>query len=288
MHIIRYLTLLSLILSINLLFSPIVSGEIFTDSGLVDIPTGKVLNHGIFEAGVNTSFLNEPLLSRDVTALRVNFGMFDRLEIGLLHLLDINNGLPLSSLAHLKAQLIAESGLTPNIALGVENLGDKIPLKWKTYQPQSVFLVISKTFTIPKLPIFIGHIGIGNHRFASIDQNIGVFGGVSMGFHPSFTRGDIELNLEYDGKGINAGLRHIADTGLQVAVGVDTLNKPDETRYLLSVSWTNQKIIEQIAGANRLARQAARLASQAKNRSYQYRNSKRIDYCFSSIDSITL
>lgn len=261
---IRYLTFLSFIFSINLFFSPIVSGEIFTDSGLVDIPTGEVLKHGIFEACVNTSFLNEPSLSRDVTAFRVNFGIYDRLEVGLLHLLELNNGLPRSSLAHLKAQLIAESGLTPTIAFGVENLGDKIPPKWETYEPQSVFLVISKTFTIPKLPTFIGHIGIGNHRFASIDQNIGGFGGVSMGFHPSFTRDEIEVNLEYDGRDINAGLRHTADTGLQVAVGVDTLNKPDETRYLFSVSWTNEKMIQQIAGANRLARQAARLATQAK------------------------
>lgn len=267
MHIIRYLTLLSLILSINLLFSPTVSGEVFTDSGLVDIPTGEVLKHGIFGVGVNTSFLNERSLSRDVTGFRVNFGMFDRLEIGLVHLLEINNGLRRSSLAHLKAQLIAESGLIPNIVLGVENLGDKIPPKWKTYQTQSAFLVVSKTFTIPKLPIFMVHIGIGNHRFASVDQNIGLFGGVSTGFHPSFTRGDIKLNLEYDGNGINAGLRHTADTGLQVAVGVDTLNIPEEIRYLFSVSWTNEKIIEQIAGANRLARQAARLATQAKNRS---------------------
>ncbi len=264
---IRYLTLFSLILSIYLLFSPIVRGDIFKDSGLVDIPTGEILKHGIFGVGVNTSFLNEPSLSRDVTAFRVNFGMFDRLEIGLVHLLEINNGLHSRSLAHLKAQLIAESGLIPNIALGVENLGDKIPPKWETYQTQSAFLVISKTFTIPKLPIFMGHIGIGNHRFALVDQNIGVFGGVSTGFHPSFTRGDIKLYLEYDGKGINTGLRHTADTGLQVAVGVDTLNKPEETRYLFSVSWTNKKMIEQIAGANRLARQAARLASQAKNKS---------------------
>lgn len=264
---IRYLTLLFLVLGINLLFSPIVSGDIFTDSGLVDIPTGKVLKHGIFGVGVNTSFLNEPSLSRDVTSLRVNFGMFDRLEIGLSHLLEIKNGLPNGSFAHLKAQFIAESGLIPNIALGVENLGDKIPPKWKTYQPQSAFLVISKTFTIPKLPIFMGHIGIGNHRFASTDQNFGVFGGVSIESQPSFIRGLIKLNLEFDGRGINTGVRHTADTGLQVAIGVDTLNKPEETRYLFSVSWTNEKMIEQIAGANRLARQAARLASQAKNRS---------------------
>lgn len=263
---IRNITLLSIILVVSVLFSPYAKGAIFTDSGLVDIPTGEVLKHGIFGVGLNTSFLNEPSLTRDVTSLRINFGMFDRFEIGLSHLLEVNNELSRYSLAHLKAQLTSESGLIPNIAIGVDNLGDKVNHNWNTYQPQSAYLVLSKTFTIPKIPVFMGHIGIGNHRYASVNQNIGVFGGVSIEFQPSYARGDIAFNLEFDGDGINAGLRHTADTGLQVALGMETLNKPDDIRYLLSVSWTNEKMIEQIAGANRLARQAARLASQARNR----------------------
>ena len=83
-------------------------------------------------------------------------------------------------------------------------------------------------------------------------------------FQPVFARGEFTLNLEYDGAGVNVGARHTANSGLQVALGVETVNKPNEIQYHLAISWTNAKIIEQIASANRLAREAAKLASQTK------------------------
>ena len=53
------------------------------DSGLVDIPTGRVIEHGIFNLGTYFGFRNEGELPRDEAALQLDFGLFDRVEIGL-------------------------------------------------------------------------------------------------------------------------------------------------------------------------------------------------------------
>ncbi len=261
----RYLILLSILLSIFCMFSINVSSEIFSDSGLVDIPTGEVLKHGIFGVGVYAPFQNLSQFQRNTVVFRVNFGMFDRIEFGATHILPHQNDASRSFLAHVKAPLVTESELIPNIAVGVENFGDKVSYKWNTYKPQSSYLVISKTFNLPRIHLISGHIGIGNNRFAIDDRPVGFFAGVSTELSPAFAKGDIKLSVEYDGDGVNAGIRHTSNSGLQIALGVETLNKPEDIRYLLSISWSNAKMLEQIEGAKRLARQAAKLASQAKN-----------------------
>ena len=141
--------------------------------------------------------------------------------------------------------------------------------EWNTYQSNSAYLVVSKTFNLPRIHLISGHIGIGNNRFAEDERPIGLFVGLSTEISPTFARGDIGLSLEYDGSGVNAGMRHTANSGLQIALGVETLNKPEEIRYLVSISWSNAKMLEQIEGAKRLARQTAKLASQVKNRPEQ-------------------
>ena len=266
----RHIILLSLLLSCIFILSGTVRCEIFTESGLVDIPTGEVLKHGIFGVGVYAPFQNVSQFQRDTVVFRVNFGMFDRIEFGASHILPHKNDASRSFLAHVKAHLIAESELIPNVALGVENLGDKVNYKWNTYKPQSSYLVISKTFNLPRIHLISGHIGIGNHRFAFDEHPIGIFAGVSTELSPAFAKGDITLNMEYDGIGANAGIRYTTNTGLQLALGVETLNRPEDIRYLLSISWSNAKMLEQIDGAKRLARQAAKLASQAKNQREKY------------------
>ena len=70
---VRHLILFCLLFSVSLTFSGPVSGEIFTDSGLMDIPTGKVLKHGIFGAGVSAFFQNSSDFPRDAAAFRLNF-----------------------------------------------------------------------------------------------------------------------------------------------------------------------------------------------------------------------
>lgn len=264
---IRHLILFSLLLTVFLTLSNSVRGEIFTDSGLVDIPTGKVLKHGIFGVGVYAPFQNTTHFTRNPVAFRVNFGMFDRIELGASHILPQDNDVSRSFLGHVKAQLLNETGKIPNVAIGIDNLGDNVGQEWNTYDANSAFLVVSKTFNLPRIHLISGHLGIGNHRFAFNERPIGLFAGISTELRPAFARGDIALSLEFDGKGVNAGVRHIANSGLQVALGVETLNKPEDVRYLVSISWTNAQMLEQIDAAKRLARQAAKLASQAKRAS---------------------
>ena len=248
-----------------LLLPNIVNGAMFTESGLMDIPTGSVLKHGIFGAGTALAFENSqdenPQWTHE-TALRLNFGLFDSVEMGLSHQSEATG-----VLAHLKAQLLKESGAIPSVAIGVENL-----LTQKndfSQTARSEFLVVSKTFNLPKIHLISGHIGIGRGRFASEDRGIspfvGPFVGMSTEFHPAFARGDIALSLEFDGSGVNAGIRHTATSGLQFALGIETLNTPEEARYLVAISWSNAQIMEQIAAAKRLAKQAALVRKSASD-----------------------
>lgn len=261
----RQIFLLSLLLSCIFILSGAVRCEIFTESGLVDIPTGEVLKHGIFGVGVYAPFQNTTHFKRNPVVFRVNFGMFDRIEFGASHILPQDNDASRSFLGHVKAQLLQESEKLPNVAIGIENLGDKINSEWQTYQSKSAFFVISKTFNLPRIHLISGHIGIGNHRFAIDDRPIGFFAGVSTEISPAFARGDIGFNLDYDGVGTNAGIRYTTNTGLQLALGVETLNKPEDIRYLVSISWSNAEMLEQIEGAKRIALQAAKLATQVKS-----------------------
>lgn len=248
-----------------LLLPNVVNGAMFTESGLMDIPTGGVLEHGIFGAGTSLAFENsqdENAQWTHETALRLNFGLFDSVEMGLSH-----QSRAAGVLAHLKAQLLKESGAIPSVAIGVENL-----LAEETDFSQtarSEFLVVSKTFNLPKIHLISGHIGIGRGRFASEDRGIGPFVapfvGISTEFHPAFARGDIAFSLEFDGIAVNAGIRHTATSGLQVALGVETLNNPEEARYLVAISWSNAQVMEQIAAAKRLAKQAALVRKSASN-----------------------
>ena len=270
-----------LLVSAFLTVSSPVRGEIFIENGLVDIPTGRVLKHGIFEAGTSVAFQNslpegyvpalrgDTPLPRDAVAIRLNFGLFDRAEVGLSHLWHQQDNFQVASL---KVQLLKESGVIPSVAVGIENLGDKIPkgMAQQTdstpvpVQSQSAFVVVSKTFNLPRIHHISGHIGVGNHRFAPSESPIGVFAGVDTELQPAFARGDISLSLEFDGIGVNAGVRHTAMSGLQVALGVETLNNPDELRYLVSVSWTNEQMLEQLDETRRLLQRVTKLVSQAR------------------------
>ena len=248
-----------------LLLPNVVNGAMFTESGLMDIPTGGVLKHGIFGAGTALAFENpqdENAQWTHESALRLNFGLFDSVEMGLSHQSEATR-----VLAHLKAQLLKESGAIPSVAIGVENL-----LTQKndfSQTARSEFLVVSKTFNLPKIHLISGHIGIGRGRFASEDRGtgpfVGPFVGISTEFHPAFARGDIALSLEFDGSGVNAGIRHTATSGLQFALGIETLNTPEEARYLVAISWSNAQVMEQIAAAKRLAKQAALVRKSASD-----------------------
>ena len=274
----RHTILIFLAVFVSITVSNPVRSEVFTGSGLVDIPTGRVLQHGIFEAGTYLGF-QQRMMDRSTTNLgdavvvRLNFGLFDRVEVGLTHLWNEYGEEPSAErTANLKFQLLKEpeTGAIPSIAIGIEKLGRDIAL-WdsevKADESSSAFLAISKTFNLPRIHQFSGHIGIGTQRFAFSERPIGLFVGLSKEFRPAFARGDITTSLEFDGAGVNLGARYAASSGLQVALGAETLNTPDELRYLVSVSWTNAQILEQIDETRRLITRATELAVEAKRAS---------------------
>ena len=279
----RCLFLLLLLVFASITASTPANGEVFTDSGLVDIPTGAVLEHGIFGAGTYLAFRQNTTVSAletpstnlsDVVALRFNFGLFDRVEVGLGHIWNAYaSEVSTERALNLKLQLLKEqeTGAIPSVAVGIEHLNDTIFASDSEEDgiPSSTFLAVSKIFNFPRIHQFSGHIGVGTQRFAFEDSPVGLFVGLSKEFQPAFARGDITLSLEFDGVGANAGMRYITSSGLQVALGAETLNNPDELRYLACVSWTNARLLEQIDETRRLIQRATQLAGEAKRAATQ-------------------
>ena len=244
----------------------------FGDCGLMNIPTGAAIEHGIIDVGTNFAFLNEHGLPREEAAIRLNVGLFDRVEVGMS---SVRLNQTSFLLANLKVLLFREAGKVPNVAIGVENIGDEINqnlIHTKRYERKSAFLAISKIFNLPRVHQISGHVGIGNNRFSDelgIGKVLnGVFLGISKDLQPSFAKGELTVSLETDGRGVNVGMRHVADSGLQVYVGAEALDgqATDERqiRYVAGVSWSNRAIMKQIEETKRLAKQAARLATEAK------------------------
>ena len=274
---VKYQILFLLFLLAFITISHPASGEIFTESGLVDIPTGNVLKHGIFGAGTYMAFQHSSETLRAIgennafgnaIAIRLNFGLFDRVGVGLKYLWNEHDAASfIDWTATLKVQLLKEQevGTIPSVAIGVETLSDRLfSGNSEENENPAAFLAISKTFNLPRIHQFSGHLGVGTQRFAFGESPIGLFVGLSKEFQPAFASGDITMNLEFDGAGVNAGMRYITPSGLQVALGAETLNTPDELRYLAAVSWTNERLVDQINETRGLIKRATELAIEAK------------------------
>lgn len=271
----RLLLSLFLFISITITVPHPVRGEVLTKSGLVDLPTGQVLAHGIFEAGTYLGF-RQAAMNRSTTSLgdafavRLNFGLFDRLEVGLTHLWNEDTPDPSTTrTANLRLLLLKEpeAGMVPGVAIGIERLGNKVfssDAEAEGGEMPSAFLAVSKTFNLPRIHLFSLHVGIGTQRFAFEEQPMGIFAGLSKEFQPAFARGNIATLLEFDGSSVNAGLRYTTSNGLQVALGAETLNNPDELHYLATVSWTNERMLEEIEAMNKLIRRATALVVETK------------------------
>ena len=272
-HLVRAPRLI-LLLCLSLSVSHSWAAPYFRESGLVNIPTGTVVEHGIFGVGAYFAFQNDGELLRDETAIRLDFGLSGRAEIGVT---SVGHSQERFLLGNLKILLLREAEVMPNITVGVENIGGKTevenqPNDLTRYERNSAFLAASKTFNLPSIHLISGHIGIGNHRFVG-DTGIGkvlngLFFGVGKEFHPSFARGDMLFSVEVAGSGVNLGLRHTTESGLQIDLGAEALNPTStderEIRYLMAVSWTNRTMMKRMEDLKNLAKRAGELASEAK------------------------
>ena len=279
----RHWVLLLLLVLASVMVSISANGGMFMDSGLVGIPTGAVLEHGVFAVGPYVAArLDQRQVSYDViaeslvatTCFHLNFGLFDRVEVGLGYVWNedgwskYGGELSTQQAASLKVQLLKEQevGAIPSIAIGIEYLGDGILTTDSVADNSSPspFLAVSKTFNLPRIHQFSGHIGVGANRFQFEEGPLGLFVGLSKEFRPAFARGNITMSLEFDGADVNAGMQYITASGLQIALGAETLNNPDAVRYLIAVSWTNKPLLEQIDETRRLIQRVTELAVEAK------------------------
>ncbi len=252
--------------------SNVIAAPYFHDTDLVDIPTGKSMEHGVFNVGTFIAFRNERALPRAELAVKLDFGLFNRLEIGIITIKYNDTSFLLSNF---KFQLLKEVGEIPNVAIGVENVGDKVVglADTRRYESASPYLVISKQFNLPVTHLITGHIGIGRKRYIddddeSIGQYLhGIFGGISKDVQPRFINGNAVFSLELDGRGVNAGIRYSTHSGLLFDIAVEALNAPlsedKEMRYLFGIAFTNRMMLQQIDETLRLAKQAGKRAGEA-------------------------
>jgi hypothetical protein len=239
----------------------------FHDPDLVDIPSGKSLEHGIFTVGTFIAFRNEKGFPKEESAVKLDFGLFNRLEISIISLKLEQNFL----LSNFKLQLLKEVNVYPNVAIGIENIGDKVSESIRRYKSKSPYIAISKQFNIPFTHLITGHIGMGHERYIegeSIGRYLhGVFGGISKDFQPRFIDGNVSLSLELDGRDVNVGIRYLSTSGLLLDIAFGSLNAPlsegKEIRYLVGVSFTNRMMLQKIEEASQLAKQAGKRAGEA-------------------------
>jgi hypothetical protein len=241
-----------------------VSASYFQDTGLLDIPTAYVMDNGIFNAGVKTSIRHE---TREEIIVRIDFGLLNFAELGVAGIkLDAKDYL----MCNAKVLLARESGVLPEFAIGMDNLGEKIP--YSQFNDLSFYAVISKQFNLPFIHIISGHLGVGNKRYI-YDESIGKYlHGAFLGLSKELvlTSRNIRLSLmgEVKGNNVNAGLKYTMNSGLIVNFAAEGLNsKAKNIIYHVGIGFTNAQMIKDIAQSIELAKQAVRIANEARSES---------------------
>lgn len=159
--------------------------------------------------------------------LALNAGLFNYGEIGIVATGDE------VVYAHLKARLLKESLMMPDIAFGIDNLFSKVPAKHPgrehpdigfpaSYRRNSLYVSLSKTILITGIPV-VGTLptrvtaGFGGHRFHTSRRSLrdyrGPFGAVQI---EPFKR--LVVTGEIDGLNANAGFEYrMPNYGVQLA-----------------------------------------------------------------------
>ncbi len=235
----------------------------FRDTSLMNIPTAYVSQDGFFDVGVHTTILNR---KRDELVARVDFGVFNFAELGMVALKRDDSDYVVGSLKLLAAQ---ESGAIPSLAIGIDNFGEEIQDELGNYK-RSFYGVVSKQFNLPLAHLIRGHLGIGSHRYVSDTSTgkylHGVFMGIDKTFHLSSLGSDLRLMLEVDGKDLNIGLRYVMNGGLSANLAVSGLDSdPGDVRYYLGISFANASMMDRINQSSELAKKAVKIANEARS-----------------------
>lgn len=150
-------------------------------TGLIDTPTADVVQPGHVSAGYY--HLHEG------NSASVGFGVFDNFEVSAARL-NFDKG-DHTTVVNAKYALMQEGVVTPGLAVGIEDIGDK--------NERTTYAVVSKG-----LPLgFRAHVGVGDGRYD------GVFYGVEKSLVPGL-KGvfpSTSLIVEHDGHEMNYGIR---------------------------------------------------------------------------------
>ena len=252
----------ALVLLMLLLFAGMsIAAPYFRDTGLIDIPTGYVMQQGLFNAGAHTSVWNQ---KREELAVRIDFGMFNFVELELTGLKKGGSDYVMGSA---KLLISRESGSTPSLSVGVDDFGEKISQSHK----ESFYGVLSKQFNLPVIHLISGHLGVGNQRYVA-DTSIGkylhgVFVGLNKEFSLSFLKSQLHLMCEVIGKDLNVGSKYTMDSGLSVALAIGQLNSSSvkDFKYYLGVGFTNAPMMKEIDQSMELAQRAVKIANEARS-----------------------
>lgn len=252
------------ILIIALLFINVcAAAPYFRSTSLMNIPTAYISENGIFDVGFHTVILNR---NRDEMAIKMDFGVFNFAELGLIGLKRDDRDYIMGNIKFLVAR---ESGSIPSLSVGIDNFGEDIEDGSESYE-RSFYGVVSKKFNLPLVHLFKGHLGIGSDRYVS-DTSVGqylhgVFIGLSKDIHISALNSELRLMGELDGRDFNIGLKYIMDSGLSVNLAVGQLDTdPEDVRYHLGVSFTNSAMMDRIDQSTELAKRAVRIANEARS-----------------------
>ncbi len=97
--------------------------------------------------------------------------------------------------------------------------------------------------------------------------------GLSKELYLSFLDSQLYLMCEVDGRDLNAGLRYTMDSGLSVSVATGQLSSDSkDIKYYLGIGFTNASIMEKIDQSLELAKQAVRIANEARSDSENVEN----------------
>jgi hypothetical protein len=259
----RKLAIYILVLVIALSFADISgAAPYFRGTGLMNIPTAYIPQQGFFDIGIHTAIRDQ---KRDELAIRIDFGIFNLAELGLIGLKRQDTDYVMGNA---KLLLSRESGSAPGLSVGVDNFGEKVQDDSEDYR-RSVYGVLSKQFNLPVVHLISGHLGIGSHRYKA-DTSIGkylhgVFIALNKELHLSFLDSQLQLMFEADGKDLNAGLRYKMSSGLSVSMAAGELSSdPGDVKYYIGVSFTNSSMMKKIDQSSELAKRAVRIANEKR------------------------
>lgn len=237
----------------------------FGDTGLIGIPSAYLMNNGDFNVGADVAIKDG---KRESFVIGMDFGLLNFADIGFKGLKKDDKDYLMSDI---KVVLLREEGLLPALAFGADNIGEKN--SFSDYE-LSYYAVIGKKFNLPFVHILNTHIGIGNGRYID-DESIGKYlHGIFIGLGREFSITSRDLRIQFigelKGKNLDLGTKCLMKSGLMVNFAMEGANSGfKKASYHIALGFTNAELMKGIAQSLELAKQAVRVANEARSEKEQ-------------------